>query len=115
MAGKTIAQYRIVEELGRGGMGSVFKAVDTQLDRTVVIKVLLSERVNDEESRRRFLREARLASALDHPNICTIFEVQQVDGNSFIAMQFVEGKTLKAAIARRPLPAASLLAIALQV
>jgi serine/threonine protein kinase len=115
MSGKTIAQYRILEELGRGGMGSVFKAVDTQLDRTVVIKVLLGERVNDEESRRRFVREARLASALDHPNICTIFEVRQVDGNSFIAMQFVEGKTLKAAIAKRPLPTASLLSIALQV
>jgi serine/threonine protein kinase len=115
MSGKTIAQYRLLEELGRGGMGSVFKAVDTQLDRTVVVKVLLDERVNDEESRRRFLREARLASALDHPNICTIFEVQHVDGRSFIAMQFVEGKTLKAAIARRPLPTPSLLSIALQV
>src|SRR5262245_8608898 len=115
MSGKTIAQYRILEELGSGGMGSVFKPVHTQLDRSVVIMVLLSERVNDEESRRRFLREARLASALDHPNICTIFEVQQADGNSFIAMQFVEGKTLKAAIAKRPLPTPSLLSIALQV
>ena len=114
MFGKTIAQYRIVEELGRGGMGSVYKAVDTQLDRTVVVKVLLGDRTGDEESRRRFLREARLASALDHPNICTIFEVQQIDDSYFIAMQFVDGQTLKAAIGGRPLPTQTLLSIALQ-
>ncbi len=115
MIGKNIAQYRIVEELGRGGMGSVYKAVDTQLDRTVVIKVLLKDRMSDEESRRRFLREARLASALDHPNISTIFEVQQIEGSYFIAMQYVDGETLKAAIARKPLPTQTLLSIALQI
>jgi serine/threonine protein kinase len=115
MIGKTIAQYRIVEELGRGGMGSVYKAVDTQLDRTVVVKLLLRDRMSDEESRRRFVREARLASALDHPNICTIFEVQQLEGSYFIAMQYVDGETLKSAIARRPLPTPTLLSIALQI
>src|SRR5215204_3536161 len=115
MNGKIIAQYRIVEELGRGGMGSVYKAVDMQLDRTVVVKVLLRDRMTDEESRRRFVREARLASALDHPNICTIFEVQLIEGSYFIAMQYVDGMTLKEAIARRPLPTPTLLSIALQI
>jgi serine/threonine protein kinase len=115
MIGTTIAQYRIVEELGRGGMGTVFKAVDTQLNRTVVLKVLHHDRVGHEESRRRFLREARLASALDHPNICTIYEVQQLDGDYYIVMQFVEGETLKDAIDDRPLPLGSLVSIALQI
>ena len=80
MIGKSIAQYRIVEELGRGGMGMVYKAHDTHLDRPVVLKLLLKERLTDDESRRRFLREARLASALDHPNICTIYEIQETAG-----------------------------------
>ena len=106
MIGSSIAQYRIVEELGGGGMGTVFRAVDTQLNRPVVLKVLHKDRVGHEESRRRFLREARLASALDHPNICTIFEVQQIEGNYYIVMQYVEGETLKDAIDERPLPSA---------
>jgi eukaryotic-like serine/threonine-protein kinase len=115
MIGKSIAQYRIVEELGRGGMGMVYKAHDTQLDRPVVLKLLMSERLADEESRRRFLREARLASALDHPNICTIYEIQETGGYFFIAMQFVEGETLKEAIDSRPLPLQTVISVALQI
>jgi serine/threonine-protein kinase len=103
------------EELGQGGMGRVYKAYDTSLDRTVVLKLLAPELVAEEESRKRFLREARLASALDHPNICTIYEIAEVDHQYFIAMQYVEGKTLKRAIAGRPFGLDSLLSVALQV
>src|SRR5919199_165794 len=99
----TISHYRLEEELGQGGMGRVHKAYDTTLDRTVVLKLLAPDLVAEPESRKRFLREARLASALDHPNICTIYEINEAEGLHFIAMQYVEGKTLKQLIANRPL------------
>jgi serine/threonine-protein kinase len=112
---KLISHYRLEEELGQGGMGRVHKAYDTTLDRTVVLKLLAPELVAEDESRKRFLREARLASALDHPNICTIFEIAEVDSQYFIAMQYVPGKTLKKVIGGKPLDLDSLLSISLQV
>src|SRR4030095_1815768 len=112
---RTISHYELHEELGRGGMGRVYKAYDTMLDRTVVLKLLASELMSEEESRKRFLREARLASALDHPNICTIFEIAEVDSQYFIAMQYVLGRTLKKVIGGKPLSLDSLFSIGLQV
>lgn len=115
MIGKTIAQYKITEALGKGGMGKVCKAIDTNLNRTVVLKLLARELLGNENARRRFLREARLASALDHPNICTIYEIQETEGFYYIAMQYVEGQTLKRAINNRPLSTRALISVALQV
>jgi eukaryotic-like serine/threonine-protein kinase len=111
----TISHYRLEEELGAGGMGRVHKAYDTTLDRTVVLKLLAPELVAEDESRKRFLREARLASALDHPNICTIYEIAEVDDRYFIAMQYVQGKTLKRVINGRPLSLDTVFSVALQV
>ena len=96
-------------------MGRVYKAYDTMLDRTVVLKLLAPELMSEEESRKRFLREARLASALDHPNICTIFEIAEVDNQYFIAMQYLPGKTLKKVIGGKPLGLDSVFSIGLQV
>ncbi len=110
-----ISHYRLEEQIGQGGMGRVSKAYDTMLDRTVVLKLLAPELLAEEDSRKRFLREARLASALDHPNICMVYEIAEADHQYFIAMQYVPGKTLKKVIGGRPLSTESLLSIALQV
>lgn len=112
---KTISHYELLEEIGLGGMGRVCKAYDTMLDRTVVLKLLAPDLMSEEESRKRFLREARLASALDHPNICTIYEIAEVDNQYFIAMQYIPGKTLKKVIGSKPLSLDSVFSIALQV
>ena len=96
---KSIAQYRILEELGRGGMGSVYKALDTQLSRTVVIKVLLRDRMSDEESRRRFLREAQAAARLHHTNIVPVFGVGEQDGVRYYVMQYIPGQGLDCVLA----------------
>jgi serine/threonine protein kinase len=112
---ETISHYKLQEEIGLGGMGRVCKAYDTMLDRTVVLKLLAPDLMSEEESRKRFLREARLASALDHPNICTIFEIAEADNQYFIAMQFIPGKTLKKVIGSKPLSLDSVFSIALQV
>ena len=112
---RTISHYEMHEQLGQGGMGRVYKAYDTMLDRTVVLKLLAPELMSEEESRKRFLREARLASALDHPNICTIFEIAEVDNQYFIAMQHVPGKTLKKVIGGKSLGLDSVFSIGLQV
>ena len=112
---RTISHYELQEEIGQGGMGRVYKAYDTNLDRTVVLKLLAPDLISEEDSRKRFLREARLASALDHPNICTIFEIAEVDNQYFIAMQYVPGKTLKKLISGKPLSLDSVFSIALQV
>lgn len=112
---RPISHYELQEELGRGGMGRVYKAYDTMLDRTVVLKLLAVELMTEEESRKRFLREARLASALDHSNICTIFEIAEVDNQYFIAMQYVPGKTLKKVIGGKSLSLDSVFSIGLQV
>jgi serine/threonine protein kinase len=111
----TISHYRLEQELGRGGMGRVHKAFDLSLNRTVVLKLLGSEFAPDSAYRNRFLREARLASALDHPNICTIYEIAEWEDQYFIAMQYIPGKTLKRSIAGRPLGMDTLLPISLQI
>src|SRR3954469_13439289 len=101
MIGRTIQHYHIVETLGRGGMGIVYKARDTHLDRSVAIKVLPSEKVADPERKRRFVQEAKAASALNHPNIITIYDINCDNGVAFIAMEYVAGKTLDQLIPRK--------------
>src|SRR5450432_4109998 len=115
MIGKTLRNYRITEKLGVGGQGTVYKATDTKLGRTVVIKVLPPELTAKEANLKRFEREARLASSLDHPNICTIFDLDTVDGVHFISMQHVEGKNVRQLVDGRPLELKSALSIGIQV
>jgi len=115
MLGKTLRNYRITDKLGVGGQGAVYKAIDTKLGRAVVIKVIPPELSAKDANLKRFEREARLASSLDHPNICTIFDLDEVDGVHFIAMQFVEGKNVRQLVAGRPLELKTALLIGLQV
>ncbi len=115
LVGETIGPFRLVGRLGAGGMGEVYLAEDTRLGRKVALKLLSRSLVGDSQSRKRFLREARLASALDHPNICTIHDIGEASGHLYIAMQYIEGKTLRQLIVDRPLDSASLLPISLQV
>ncbi len=115
MVGKTLRNYRITEKLGVGGQGTVYKATDLKLGRTVVIKVIPPELSAKEANLKRFEREARLASSLDHPNICTIFDLDEVDGVHFIAMQHCEGKNVRQLVAGRPLELKTALLIGLQV
>jgi serine/threonine-protein kinase len=115
MVGKTVLHYRILKEIGKGGMGVVYKAEDTKLHRAVAIKALAADLVGDEKARARFLREARAASAIDHPNICTVYEINEVEELLFFVMQYVEGKTLKKFIGSRPLPLDQALEFSLQL
>jgi eukaryotic-like serine/threonine-protein kinase len=115
MVGRTILHYRILKEIGKGGMGVVYKAEDTKLHRTVAIKALSADLLGDEKARARFLREARAASAIDHPNICAVYEVNEVEDLMFFVMQYVDGKTLKKFIGGRPLPLDQALEFSLEI
>src|SRR2546422_7141696 len=115
MIGAKLGNYRILEKIGAGGQGTVYKATDTKLGRAVVVKVLPPELTVKEANLKRFEREARLASALDHPNICTIFDLNEIGGVHFIAMQFVEGQNVRQLVNGRPLDLRSALSIAIQV
>src|SRR5687767_15991820 len=112
---KSVAHYRIVEPIGAGGMGAVYKAYDNKLQRIVALKLLPSEYVSQQDRRRRFFQEARAASALNHPHILTIYEVGEDEGRPYIAMEFVEGETLRQKIIARSLQIRETLDIAIQV
>jgi serine/threonine protein kinase len=115
LAGRTLAHYRLVERIGPGGMGVVYRAEDTHLDLIVAIKVLPADAAADPERRRRFVQKAKAASALNHPNIVHVYDIGSADGIDFIAMEYVSGTTLERLVVRRGLPLGDVLKCAAQV
>ena len=115
ITGRTLSHYRIGDEISRGGMGVVYEALDVKLNRSVALKILPPELVADEERKRRFVLEAQATAALTHPNVAVIYEVDDVDGVTFIAMELIDGKNLSALLARGALPFARALQLAGEV